>query len=243
MAIGVYRAVQTKRWEKTMTPWRELHRQLPQFTYVADIAAYADVFDAIDDARDRGRGYAPGPDECERLGRMRVTEQDGSERIEDFVVYRMPVTQVRTPNIVRLCIGLLQDSVWRNAERWHLRVDPPPDSDVLLPDVSTLLSRKIQPAPSEVADVARFLLLPSPGLFPNEESYGEPFAPVFRFLEKHVASPAREPVRAALLEARCRLAVVRAQAIQIRHKSGGKPQTSRFDKWDARLARLLDERP
>jgi hypothetical protein len=43
-----------------------------------------------------------------------------------------------------------------------------------------------------------------------------------------------------LLEARRRLAVVKTQAVQIRHKSGGNSQTARFDKWDARLARLID---
>lgn len=225
-----------------MTLWRELHRQLPQFTYVADIEAYEDVLDAIDDACGRGRGYLPAPDECERLGQMRVTDREGSEWIEDFVFSRMPVTQVRTASTVRLCVGLLQSGVWHGAERWHLRVFLQSGSDVLLPDVPTLLARRLRPTPSEIADIARFLLMPSPGLSPDEESYGEPFAPVFRFLEKYVDPPAREPIRAALIEARRRLAVVGARAIQIRHKSGEEPQTLRFDKWDARLAWLLDGR-
>jgi hypothetical protein len=223
-----------------MTPWRDLYRQLLQFTYVADVEAYADVFDAIDEARGRGRGYVPGPDERERLGQVHAAGEDAKEHVVDFVASAMPVTQVRIANAVRLCVGLLQDSVWRDAERWHLRAAQQPDPDVLLPDASALLGRKLRPTPGEVADVARFLLIPSPGFSPNQESYGEPFAAGFRFTERHVAPPAGEPVRAALVEARRRLAVAKARATEARHKSGGKPQTSRFDQWDARLARLLN---
>src|SRR6187549_2741810 len=101
-----------------MVPWRERLRKYPLVTLLRDAEAYADVFDAIEEARGRARTWEPSPTDFVSLGKLQVIDartddnEPGAEgapeaRLEDFVVCKVPVVPVRVPNTVRLCVGLL----------------------------------------------------------------------------------------------------------------------------------------
>jgi hypothetical protein len=221
-----------------MITWQTYAKKLPHVTVLTDVASYADAFDAINEARARTTRWEPSPTDYEVLGKMTVTRADGTAGEEDFIVARQPTTPVRSANTMRLAIAMMQFELWEAAKHFARFAGPEIAATAMLPSGGALLSRKLRPTDDEVADVAQFLITPhcNPKM---KADYGEPNPAVFRFLEKHVEPPASKVVRRVLVEMRRRLGVVRDEAAEIRHKSGGKPQMTRFDKWFGRIDRMI----
>lgn len=217
-----------------MVPWRQVQRRYPHVTLLSDRGAYADVFDAIEEARGRAGKWEPSPTEHTTLA-----ELTGSDDpiLAGFSLCQVPVVPVKVPNTVRLCVGLLQYGLWQEAvdrnEGWPSgrRVE------ALLPDVGVLLGRKLRPTAEEGADLARFLCVPEPKV--GEGGYREPLSPLLRMLEKCFEPPAPAPMRAPLEEAKRRVRVACDQFMAFQRFSKGRGTTKRYDQWVARIDRLL----
>ena len=219
-----------------MVPWREMHKRFPHVTLLPDCERYADVFDAIEEARTRARTWEPSPTDYDVLGTVRVRERGGDEeQLQDFVVVRVPVVPVRTANTVRLCVALLQYDLWRTGLLWA--GDACTSNEACLPCVKTLLGRKLRPTAEEGADLARFLSPPGPDA--SRVNFGEPLAPLLRLLEGAFPPPAPPPLHGPLEEARLRIAVARDAHLARQRSYGGRGTRKRFDQWIARIDQLL----
>lgn len=225
----------------TVSAWRDLWQQYPHATLLSDVRAYADVFDAIEEAKARGRDWEPSPTDFECLGKVTATAADGSQTLEDLIVCRVPVVQVRVPSTVRLCLGLLQYNFWQLAETWNEKnFGAASARSMMLPDPDALLRRRLQPTITEAVDLAAFLITPHPEI--GRTSFGEANARVLGLLERTFEPPVPAPLAMPLREAERRVQMAQEEYRRTRRSHGGKVQTKRFEQWGARIERLLGER-
>ena len=218
----------------TFSP-QQLALRFPNLTLI-DVASYADVLQAIADAIARAEGWEPSPTDYEKVGSVARRGEIEGELI-DLEVCRTPTMAVRVPSTLRLCIGLLQFHLWRNALLWRRDVGaalalPLP---LQLPDVRTLLNRRLHPTVEEGADLAIFLTPPSP----SGTDYDEPLACVLRFIERHFVAPVPHPVSKHLVESKRRIGSARQRYREAMKQRGVRPQTKRFDGWLQRIDRLI----
>jgi hypothetical protein len=208
-----------------------LARQFPDLTLI-DIETYADVFQAIADAIARADGWEPSPSDYEKVGTVMGSGEMEGELFE-VEACRTPTMAVRVPNTVRLCIGLLQFHLWRSAIQWRgSGAGPLP---VQLPDVQTLLNRKLHPTIAEGADLAAFLTPPSH----DGTGYDEPLACVLRFIERQFEPPVPRAIAAHLVESKRRIGQRCQRYCEAIRQRGARPQTKRFDQWVQRIDRLI----
>ncbi len=213
-----------------MSEWRDLSTRFPEHTLVRDPAAYADVFAAIDEAVERAATVEPRPDECEVLYTVTKRNEDGEEEEVPALLWRVPIVPVRVPSTVRLCIGLLQYYHWPVARS---------NEGGCLPHVPTLLKRKLRPTLDEGVDLAAFLVTRTNRA--DREDYMEPSAPILNLIERNFPPPVPAPLATVLHEAMRRIGVVRENYVESLKPWRGKSQTKRFDKWTARLNRLIGD--
>lgn len=149
-----------------MITWRELERA-GRFLTRVDIEKYLHAFDAIDSAFGHASAWKPGETDREVVRVPVHFDLQHGELILEYgnaETINRPTFPVTQCSIEEYCVAKLQHELWISAceSKGDPRVRELWSSGRLLPDVESLLKRKLSPSAQIMADLTRLSVHPHP---------------------------------------------------------------------------------